>query len=40
MPISAQKHTQMMEHHTPYIVPGEAPESDSDEEVNITAVSV
>jgi hypothetical protein len=29
----------MME-HKPYVVPGEASESESDEEVNITAVSV
>jgi hypothetical protein len=26
--------------HKPYIVPGEAPESDSEEEVNVTVVSI
>jgi hypothetical protein len=38
MPISAQKLTLM--EHKPYIVPGEAPESDSEEEVNVTVVSI
>jgi hypothetical protein len=33
------RNTLLME-HKPYIVPGEAPESDSEEEVNITVVSI
>ena len=36
---SVQKYTLLME-RKPYVVPGEAPESDSEEEVNVSVVSI